>query len=163
MILERASFQYQFIAGKEGKLGIYIPFSYHFGSYPHFDNEEPISDFINNYFREDEAEFYSGIGAKIYPIGQKMLFDFSFGTEIRFGKATHTSESEYYYDQAENIQIPVYEYSSYFYSAFLIIPGVKYEIMDQLVISMELGVGLRNKNSGIKVLMAPGFYFGFFF
>lgn len=163
MILERASFQYQFITGKEGKLGIYIPFSIHFGEYPHFNNNDPLSEFINEFIKEDEAAFYCGIGAKIYPIGQKMPLDFSIGAEVRFGNATLVSESEYNYNQTENIQTPEYEYSSYFYSAFLITPGVKYDIVNQLVVAIELGVGLRNKNASLKLLTAPGIYFGFFF
>jgi len=158
MILERASFQYQFITGKEGKIGIYIPFSIHFGEYPHYNDNEPISEFVNEFFNEDEAEFYSGIGVRIYPVGQKMPFDFSIGTEVRLGKGNHVVNDENY----DNLE-PIYKYESYTYSAFLIVPGFKYDIMNNLVISIEIGVGLRNGQNNIDIMSAPGFYFGFFF
>lgn len=158
MIFQRLSFTYQHILGAEGKIAIYMPVSVFFGD--HSQNAD--IDYSDYYpfpsFDRDESDYYIGLGAKIFPMGQKKSVDFYIGTEVRFGQATSLSIADMYDDETsyESVYEPVYTETSYYYSAFLINPGVSYEMLDRFVIGAELGLGIfLDQSNSLNTITLP--------
>jgi hypothetical protein len=102
-----------------------------------------------------------GIGAKIFPFGQKYPVVFYVGTEIRFGSATNVEQPDLiYYDESGNYETAITK-EKYPYSAFLVSPGVSYEMMNRFIIGAELSLGLYlNQSNELRTLGIPTLMIG---
>ncbi len=154
MIFQRLSFTYQHIFGEEGKIAIYIPVSFYFGDRSKNADIEYSNYFPLPSFNEDESDYYIGLGAKIFPMGQRKAIDFYVGTAVRFGEATSIIISDMY--DGETSYEPLYIETSYSYSAFLINPGVNYIMMNRFMIGAELGYGIfLDQSNSLKTITQP--------
>lgn len=162
MLFNRASFKYQYLFNNKAHIAIYIPFSIHFGNHK-ADVSNNISDYMPlNLNRPDESDYYWGLGLKIYPLGIKYKIDFFIGCEMRFG--SFSDKNDYYSFIEEKTTNTNLQDKDYFYSAFVLNPGMQYKVLNHFIVGLELDVGLYlDQYNSLNAISSPSLIIGLSF